>query len=186
MKILKDPRIFQIHILYLIMFMDLIILYGFMYVFQMYVCCYWCCQGLYQSVAKIAEPRQGQTRLALARSTSQYSEGRWSLPECNFTSASFIPFCLNLHGINSGSQEVEHPASLPENAWTDSSKQTDLSGSTASKLPTSVATLIQEWNNPRMWNCSLCVSSQYLLWEIISAFSTAMHAAKSFARTSST
>ena len=75
---------------------------------------------------------------------------------------------------------IQHPASLAENAWTDSSKQTALSGSTASKLPTSVATLIQ--------SCEIavfvCVFA-YLLWEIISAFSMPMHAAKSFARTSS-
>lgn len=45
-----------------------------MYVFEMYVCMY-VAKSVAKS-AKIAEPRQGQTRLALARSTSQYSEDR--------------------------------------------------------------------------------------------------------------
>lgn len=61
--------------------------------------------------------------------------------EAFLSATSLVP--LWHHFVSIFTISIQHPASLAENAWTDSSKQTALSGSTASKLPTSVATLIQ-------------------------------------------
>lgn len=116
----------------------------------MYVCMY-VAKSVAKS-AKIAEPRQGQTRLALARSTSQYSEDRWSLPECNFTSA--FETSLSQSSQYQFSTRPPSPRTLELILASKPLYQVP--------LPQSFPLQLRLWFNhvnPSMWNCSLCVSS---------------------------